>query len=79
MMKEIRKESDMGLVEKLKAIDERNENGGWVPASGGTEQPFVASGRRVQYLWQPSTGRHAYIDCGTDIMLSDDEAWKFFG
>jgi hypothetical protein len=49
--------------------------GDWYPASGGQEKPFVSrSGRRLLYCWQPSTGNHAYLDCDTDIILTDDEA-----
>lgn len=51
------------------------EQGNWVPACNGTEVPFTSrSGRRLLYCWQPSTGRHAYVDTQTDIVLSDDEA-----
>ncbi len=52
-----------------------NHQGNWVPACGGTEVPFMSrSGIRMQYLFQPSTGIHAYINCGTDIIMSDEEA-----
>ena len=48
----------------------------WIPACGGTEEPFRSrSGRRLLYCWQPSTGRHAYLDLDSDIILSDDEAF----
>ena len=48
---------------------------GWYPASGGTETPFTSrTGKRLLYCWQPSTGNHAYLDMGTDIILSDEEA-----
>jgi hypothetical protein len=47
----------------------------WVPASGGTELPFKSrSGKRLQYVWQPSTGQHAYLDVDSDVILSDEEA-----
>ena len=47
----------------------------WVPACGGTEVPFTTrTGKRLLYVWQPSTGNHAYLDLDTDIILSDDEA-----
>lgn len=59
-------------------IAERNakaEQGNWVPACGGTETPFRSrSGRTLLYCWQPSTGRHAYLDVGTDMFLTDEEA-----
>lgn len=47
----------------------------WVPACGGTETPFISrSGRRLLYVYQKSSGRHAYLDCETDMILTDDEA-----
>jgi hypothetical protein len=50
-------------------------NDNWFPACGGTEQPFTSrSGRRLLYCWQPSTGNHAYLDLGSDLILSDEEA-----
>lgn len=49
--------------------------GNWYPANGGTEIPFFTrAGRRLLYVWQPSTGTHAYLDCHTDLILSDEEA-----
>lgn len=51
------------------------EQGDWIPACGRTEVPFTSrSGRTLLYCWQASTGRHAYLDVTTDIMLSDEEA-----
>ena len=51
------------------------EQGNWYPACGGTETPTrYRSGRTLLYVWQPSTGRHAYLDMGTDLILSDEEA-----
>jgi len=53
----------------------RAEQGPWIPAAGGTETPFATrSGRRVLYVWQPSTLRHAFLDLGTDLLLTDAEA-----
>ena len=40
-----------------------------VPACGGTETPFTVNGRRWIYCWQPSTGRHCYLDLDTDIAV----------
>jgi hypothetical protein len=49
--------------------------GDWYPASGGTEKPFTSrNGKRLLYVWQPRTGNHAYLDLGSDVILSDDEA-----
>jgi hypothetical protein len=63
------------LVEILAQRQAKAEQGHWVPACNGTEVPFLSrSGRRLLYCWQPSTGRHAYLDMGTDIILTDEEA-----
>lgn len=52
-----------------------NWHNNWHPANGGTEQPFLTrTKRRLLYVWQPSTGNHAYLDCDTDLILSDEEA-----
>lgn len=65
----------MNLVEMLQAADAKKAQGPWVPACGGTEVPFTTrGGRRLLYCWQPSTGNHAYLDCETDLILSDEEA-----
>lgn len=52
----------------------------WTPACGGTETPFVTrSGKRVLYCWNRATGKHAYLDCGTDIIMTDEEARAALG
>jgi hypothetical protein len=49
--------------------------GDWFPANGGTETPFTSrSGKRLLYVWQPRTGNHAYLDLGSDVILSDEQA-----
>jgi hypothetical protein len=66
--------------EKILEAERRREQGHWIPASGGTEKPFTTrTGKRLQYLWQPSTGKHAYYDVDSDIILTDDEAWHALG
>lgn len=51
------------------------DNGNWFPACNGTEVPFTSrGGHKLLYCWQPSTGKHAYINVETDILLTDDEA-----
>ena len=63
------------LAEVLEERRQKAEQGNWYPANGGTEVSFLTrTGRRLLYCWQPSTGRHAYLDCDTDIILSDEEA-----
>ena len=63
------------IAEEKKQLAENRLNDNWLPACGGTEEPFVSrSGKRLQYVWQPSTGQHAYLDLDSDIILSDEEA-----
>jgi hypothetical protein len=65
----------MTIVEMIKASDARKANGNWVPACGDTEVPFTTrTGMRVLYCYQATTGRHAYLNLGTDIILTDEEA-----
>lgn len=53
----------------------QKNQGDWFPSCGGTETPFTArSGRRLLYVYQPTTGNHAYLDLETDFILSDEEA-----
>lgn len=66
---------DMNLMEQLAAAEMKKAQGNWFPACGGTEVPFMTrNGYRLLYCWQPSTGRHAYLNLGTDIILTDEEA-----
>lgn len=59
---------------------QKAEQGDWFPAAGGTETPFVTRNRRrLLYVWQPTTGKHAYLDCDTDLILSDEEASNALG
>lgn len=63
------------VADLLKAADAAKAQGPYYPANGGTEVPFIArSGRRLLYVYQPSSGKHAYLDCGTDMILSAEEA-----
>ena len=63
------------LAERLEARRRRAQQGAWHPACGGTETPMLTrSGKTLLYCFQPSTGRHAYLDVGTDMILSDEEA-----
>lgn len=72
--------SNRTVAEELDERQRAREQGNWFPASGGTEEPFFTrTGRRLQYMWQPSTGRHAYYDVNTDLILSDEEAQSALG
>jgi hypothetical protein len=47
----------------------------WVPACSGYETPFRSrSGVRLLYCYNPRLHKHAYLNCDTDIILSDAEA-----
>lgn len=60
------------VAEILEERAAKAAQGNWYPANGGTEEPYwTRNGRRVLYVWQPSTGRHAYLDLGTDMILPD--------
>jgi len=75
MTRRIRLELPPTVAERLQAAADKAEQGAWQPACGGTEVPFkTRTGRMLLYCWQPTTGRHAYLDCGTDLILTDDDA-----
>jgi hypothetical protein len=65
----------LSIAALLAAREAKKANGPWVPACGGTETPFTSrSGKVLLYCYQATTGRHAYLDCGTDLILTDEEA-----
>ena len=66
------------VAELVEASRVRAENGPWIPGTG--EEPFFTrSGVRLLYCWQPSTGRKAYLDMGSDLILTDQEARNIIG
>ena len=68
------------LSQRIKRVEAEKANGMWLPACQGTEVPFhTRLGRVLLYCWQPSTGRHAYLDTQTDLILSDEEARQALG
>jgi hypothetical protein len=70
----------MNLAQALAARDAWKAQGDWFPACGGTETPFTTqTGSRLLYCYQPRTGRHAYLDLGSDIILTDEEARQRLG
>lgn len=72
--------SYMSVADIIAEREAKAEQGNWVPACGGTEVPFnTRTGRRLLYCFQPSTGKHAYLDLGTDIFLTDEEAFAALG
>ena len=68
------------IPQSLHALEPWKSQGEWVPACGGLETPFISrSGRRLLYCWQPRSGKHAYIDVGSDMVLTDEEAQNAMG
>jgi hypothetical protein len=68
------------IAEYIEVKQAQDEQGNWYPACNGTEKPFTSrGGHRLLYCWQPSSGRHAYINLDTDIALTDDEARASLG
>lgn len=54
--------------------------GEWVPGCNRTEVPFLTkSGGKLLWCYQPRSGKHAYLDCLTDIILTDAEAANAIG
>lgn len=46
----------------------------WVPACQGTEKPFVSrSGTRMLYCYNFKQQRHEYLNCNTDVIMTDAE------
>lgn len=63
------------LSETLDELESWRHDGDWVPANGGYEEPFMSrAGVRLLYCYQARSGRHAYLNMQTDIILTDDEA-----
>lgn len=63
------------MLKTFEQVMEEREQGNWIPANGGTETPFTSrSGVRLLYVYQPSTGNHAYLDLDRDVILSQEEA-----
>jgi len=62
----------MDLATKIR---KKLDAGQWVPACGRTETPFkTRTGKTLLYVWNNVTHEHAYLDCGTDLILSHEEA-----
>jgi hypothetical protein len=71
---------EMTLVDAIDAVAAWKADGEWVIANGGTETPFfTANRRRLLYVYQPRSGRHAYLDVQTDLILSDNDAMMALG
>jgi len=66
------------LSDNLDAFEEWKSQGDWKPANNGTEVPFLTrAGITLLYCYQPRSGKHGYLNVGTDIILSYDEALNY--
>lgn len=43
----------------------------WVPACGGTEQPFFYNGKQFLYMWNYRTKEHSYYCITDDLFVND--------
>jgi len=66
------------IEDAINAKQARDEQGAWIPAGGGSEKSFRHGDYTYQYMYQPSTHRHAYLCLDTDLFLSNDQADKVF-
>lgn len=48
----------------------------WIPASNGTEQPFVLKGKKYQYMWNYRTNVHMHYCITDDVFLEQDEFFR---
>lgn len=60
-------------MQSIQQLIHEKEARSWVPACGGSEQPFQVQGRRVQYMWNTFTGEHAYYDLEADVFLDQEQ------
>jgi len=68
----------MGMTREYKeALREKADR--WIPAAGGTEEPFLKNGVRYLYCFNPFKARHAYLDLDSDVILTDAEALEVMG
>lgn len=61
------------IEQAIKDQEARKANGNWIPACGGTETEFTMNGTRLLYCWQPTSGKHAYLNLDTDMIMSDED------
>jgi hypothetical protein len=65
------------FAETIARLEAWKNDGEWIPGCNRTEVPFISrSGVRLLWCYQPRSGRHAYLNCDTDMILSDEEATR---
>lgn len=63
------------LCQAVKELEDWRDQGEWIPANNRTETAFITrTGRRLLYVYQPRSERHAYLDLETDTILTNEEA-----
>ncbi len=65
-------------MDMLSAKPEPTTQGDWVRANNGSEEPFLYKGRRLLYVWQPSSGHHGYLDLDRDMVYRDLDTREMF-
>jgi hypothetical protein len=71
-------DSEKSLADNMNAFDSWKSQGDWVPANNRTEEPFkTRSGYTLLYCFQPRSGKHAYLNVETDMILTDEEALEY--
>jgi hypothetical protein len=60
-----------GVADVLARVKREQEQGRWVVGCGGSEVPFEYWGTRWLYVFQPSSGRHGYLNLDTDVVHDD--------
>lgn len=48
----------------------------WQPANGGREEPFLKQGKIYLYMWNRTSGQHAYYCVSDDLFLTDLQAFS---
>ncbi len=63
------------LIDAEVTREAKAEQGNWFLACCGLEASFISrSGKKMLYVYQPATGKHAYLDVNADIIMTDEEA-----
>ena len=63
--------SPEGVADTLARVRREQEQGRWQVGCGGHEVPFTYGHTRWLYVFQPSSGRHGYLNLDTDIVHDD--------
>ena len=71
-------ETTMTYEERVRKLEE-SSGWAWKPASNGTETPFIIGSKHYLYMYNTSTGKHAYYCISDDKLLTDEDTRKIWG